>query len=167
MASCSKCGSVVSDGAAFCSVCGSPVSPVASPAAPVPQPPAAPISPAVTSAAGISSNVAGALCYLAGLVTGIIFLVVEPYKRDAFVRFHAFQSIFFSIVWIIFRILWSNIVLAGPLGFLWSLFSLIGTLISLAFFLFWLFLMYKAYNKEKFMIPVIGEMASKQAAKQV
>jgi uncharacterized membrane protein len=168
MASCPKCGSVVSDGAVFCSVCGSPVSPVASPSAPVLSPPAAPISPAATSAAGMSSNVAGALCYLAGLVTGIIFLVLEPYKRDAFVRFHAFQSIFFSIVWIIFRFLWSNIVLAGlfSLGFLWSFFSLIGTLISLAFFLFWLFLMYKAYNKERFMIPVIGEMASKQAAKQ-
>jgi uncharacterized membrane protein len=170
MASCPKCGSVVSDGAVFCSVCGSPVSPVARPAAPVPPPPpAAPISPAASSPAGLSSNVAGALCYLVGLVTGIIFLVLEPYKRDQFVRFHAFQSIFFNIVWIIFWILWSNIVLAGlfSLGFLWSIFSLIGTLISLAFFLFWLFLMYKAYNKEKFMIPFIGEMASKQAAKQV
>jgi uncharacterized membrane protein len=160
MASCTKCGSVVSDGAAFCSVCGSPVSSASLPADSA-TPPAA--------AGSMSSNVAGALCYLVGLITGIIFLVLEPYKRDKFVRFNAFQSIFYNIVWIVFWILWSNIVLAGlfSLGFLWSIFSLIGTLISLAFFLFWLFLMYKAYNKEMFMIPVIGELASKQAAKQV
>jgi uncharacterized membrane protein len=164
MASCPKCGSVVSDSAVFCSVCGSPVSPDSRPAAPVP-PPVTPVAPA----AGLTSNVAGFLCYLGILVTGIIFLVLEPYKRDPFVRFHAFQSISFTVAWIVFHILWSGIVLAGifSLGFLWPLFSLIGTLVNVAFFLFWLFLMYKAYNKEMFMIPVIGEFASKQAAKQV
>ncbi len=152
MASCPKCGAVVSDGARFCSTCGYSVSPVARPVAP-----------------GLSSNVAGALCYLVGLLTGIIFLVLEPYKRDSFVRFHAFQSICYCIVWIVYRILWSNIVMAGlfPFGFLWPVFGLIGTLITLAFILFWLFLMYKAYNHETFMIPLIGEFASKQAARQV
>ena len=52
------------------------------------------------------------------------------------------------------------------LGFLWSIFSLAGTLVSLAFLLSRLFLMYKAYSKEMFMIPVIGETSSKQAEKQ-
>jgi len=169
MASCPKCGSVVNEGAAFCSVCGSPVSSASRPAAPNIPPPPTPVLPGATAGAGMSSNVAGALCYLVGLITGIVFLVLEPYKKDPFVRFHAFQSIFYSIVWFVFQMLWSNIVLAGilSLGFLWGVFSLVGMLIHLAFFLFWLFLMYKAYNKEKFMIPVLGEFASKQAGKQV
>jgi uncharacterized membrane protein len=162
MASCPQCGSVVSDDAVFCSACGSPVSRSA-------VPPPAPGTPGGSGAAAVSSNVAGALCYLLGLVTGIIFLVLEPYRRDRFVRFHAFQSIFLSVAWIVFWIVWSDIVMTFmfALGFLWTVFSLIGGLVSLAFFLFWLFLMYKAYNNEMFMIPVIGEIASKQAAKQV
>jgi len=116
---------------------------------------------------GMQQNVAGLLCYLAWWVTGIIFLVLEPYKRDPFVRFHAFQSIFLNVALIIFGIVWSNIIVMGmlSLGFLWTIFSLIGTLVYLAFFLLWLFLMYKAYNNETFKIPVIGDIAAKQAAK--
>jgi uncharacterized membrane protein len=165
MAACTKCGSVVSDGASFCSVCGSPISMVTSPVAPPPPPP--PMAPMGAASAGMTSNVAGALAYLFGLVTGIIFLVLEPYKRDPFVRFHAFQSIFLNVALIIFGIVWSNIIVMGmlSLGFLWTIFSLIGTLVYLAFFLLWLFLMYKAYNNETFKIPVIGDIAAKQAAK--
>jgi uncharacterized membrane protein len=165
MAACTKCGSVVSDGASFCSVCGSPISMVSSPVAPPPPPPPAP--PMGAASAGMTSNVAGALAYLCGLVTGIIFLVLEPYKRDPFVRFHAFQSIILNVALIIFGIVWSNFIVMGmlSLGFLWTIFSLIGTLVYLAFFLLWLFLMYKAYNNETFKIPVIGDIAAKQAAK--
>ena len=103
-----------------------------------------------------------------GLITGIIFLVLEPYRRDRLVRFHAFQSILFCVAYIVFSIIWSDIVLAAVFasGFLLSVFSIIGHLVSIAFFLFWLFLMYKAYNGEMFLIPLIGEMASKMAAKQ-
>jgi len=138
---------------------------VTSPVAPPPPPP--PMAPMGAASAGMTSNVAGALAYLFGLVTGIIFLVLEPYKRDPFVRFHAFQSIFLNVALIIFGIVWSNIIVMGmlSLGFLWTIFSLIGTLVYLAFFLLWLFLMYKAYNNETFKIPVIGDIAAKQAAK--
>jgi uncharacterized membrane protein len=165
MAACPKCGSVVAEGASFCSVCGSPVAAAGNAVASAPPPPPPVSQPA--AAAGMTSNVAGALSYLVGFITGIIFLVLEPYKRDPFVRFHAFQSIFYSVALIIFNIVWSNLILMGvlSLGFLWTIFSLVGTLVYLACFLFWLFLMYKAYNNEKFMIPVIGEWASKQAGK--
>ena len=168
MAACSKCGSVVADGAAFCGVCGSPVSAVGSPVPP--PPPAQPqyqAPPAMgVPAAGMSSNVAGALAYLVGLITGIIFLVLDPYKNDRFIRFHAFQSIFYSVFTIIFSIVWGMIVgmMIFSLG-LFGIFSLISTLIHLGFFLLWLFLMYKAYNKEMFKLPIIGDIAEKQAAK--
>jgi uncharacterized membrane protein len=163
MAVCAKCGSVVSDGVSFCSVCGSPISSVGNPVV-LPPPPAPPMG---VANAPMTSNVAGALAYLAGLVTGIIFLVLEPYKRDPFVRFHAFQSIFFNVALIIFGIVWGNIIAAMifSIGFLFGIFSLIGTLVYLAFFILWLFLMYKAYNNETFKIPIIGDIAAKQAAK--
>ena len=158
MASCPKCGSSVSNGAAFCGVCGSPVSPIYHPVDPA----------APGNSAGLSSNAAGALCYLVGLITGIVFLVLEPYRRDRFVRFHAFQSILYCVAYIIFWILWSDIILAALFssGFLLAVFTIIGRLVSLAFIIYWLFLMYKAYREETYMIPVIGEMASKMAAKQ-
>jgi uncharacterized membrane protein len=163
MAFCSKCGSAVSEGAVFCSVCGSPASATAGQVTPpIPPPPAA-----GTTGVGISSNVAAALSYLVGFITGIIFLVVDPYKNDKFVRFHAFQSIGFSVVIVILEIVWSMIVSVGllSLGFLFAIFSLVGFVLWLAIIVFWLFLMYKAYNNETYMIPVIGEWASKQAAK--
>ncbi len=181
MAACSKCGSVVADGASFCSVCGSPVSVVSNPVPPPPPPPQsqfqpqyqsqpqpqAPLQPQMgATSAGLSSNVAGALAYLVGLITGIIFLVLDPYKGDRFVRFHAFQSIFLNVALIIFGFIWSAIVgmLIFSLGLL-SLVSLIGSLVYLAFFILWLFLMFKAYNKEMFKLPIIGDIAEKQAAK--
>ena len=159
MAACTKCGSVIQGGAAFCAACGSPVSDINSSITPPPPPFGA-------ASAGMTSNVAGALCYLVGFITGIIFLVLEPYKRDKFVRFHAFQSIFISVVMCVFNIVWSNLFLrALSFGFLWTIFSLISGLVHLGFFLLWLFLMYKAYKNETYMLPVIGEMASNQAAK--
>jgi uncharacterized membrane protein len=164
MKSCSKCGSAVPDDASFCGICGSPVSSAGVPAGPpVPVPP----PPAGQAAGGLTSNMAAALSYLGIFITGIIFLAIEPYKRDAFVRFHAFQSIFFSVAMIILGILWSNFVFVGT--FSWGLLSILGIIwffFRLAVFLFWLFLMYKAYNNERFMIPFIGEFAAKQAGKE-
>jgi uncharacterized membrane protein len=54
----------------------------------------------------MSINTAGALAYVAGIITAILFLVIDPYKSDRFVRFHAFQSLFFNIAWIGFWIAW-------------------------------------------------------------
>ena len=50
-------------------------------------------------------------------------------------------------------------------GFLFAIFGLMSFVIWLAIFVFWLFLMYKAYNNETYKIPVLGEWASRQAAK--
>jgi uncharacterized membrane protein len=124
-------------------------------------------SPATPAGAGtaMSSNVAGLLCYILGFITGIIFLVIEPYKNDRFVRFHAFQSIFFNVAVIVFWI--AYMIVASILGFvslgiLAAVMGLVGLLISLAILAFWLFLMYKAYNNELYKIPFIGDLAAKQ-----
>jgi uncharacterized membrane protein len=115
--------------------------------------------------AGLSENAAGALCYLAGLITGIIFLVVAPYSTNRNVRFHAFQSIFFNIAWIavwIVEMIISAVLAAIPvLGWIMSLLLMMA--IAIGGLILWLMLMWKAYNGSRLMLPVIGAMAEKQA----
>ena len=169
---CTKCGSSVADGMSFCPACGTPmkVAPAAgAPAVPPTQTNTAVTQPAptpgpVTTSAPLAPNIAGLLTYIAGVITGIIFLVIEPYKNDKFVRFHAFQSIFFCVAWVVVSVVFNIII--GILSHILGIFSIlwfIGPLIGLAFFLVWLFLMFKAYNNERYMLPVIGEIALKQS----
>jgi uncharacterized membrane protein len=147
---CGKCGASIVEGAAFCGSCGAPMA----------APPT--VARAGAAAQPIASNVAGLLCYVLAYITGILFLVWEPYKNDKFVRFHAFQSIFFGIVVTVFWIVWNTLFLA-LFHFLWFILGPLSSLISLALFVLWIFLMYKAYNHERYMLPVIGEMAAKKA----
>jgi len=125
-----------------------------------------PLPPAQPAAGGMTDNVAGALCYVLGLITGVLFLALAPYNQNKFVRFHAFQSIFFNVAWIALWILESMlaVILRAILPYgMGMLIVLLGLVISLGGFLLWLFLIYKAYSSEKFMLPVIGALAAKQA----
>jgi uncharacterized membrane protein len=99
---------------------------------------------------GFDANVAAALTYLAGFVTGIIFLLVE--KENKFVRFHAMQStiVFIGIVGI--DILLQIVPILGALVVIFIVIPLSAIL--------WLFLMYKAYQGEEFKLPVVGQMAA-------
>jgi len=178
MAFCSNCGAEVQG--RFCAKCGTPLAagpasapppppdpPAYSAAPPPPPPPAsAPYPPAgSTAAAGIEENLACALCYLLGLLTGVLFLVLAPYNQNRLIRFHAFQSIFLNIAWIAIFIAISIVSLVLlPIPFLGAIFSVILHLAAgLGVFILWLMLMYKAYNRERWVLPVIGPMAEKQA----
>lgn len=162
MANCTKCGAVLSAGATFCGSCGTPVTGTAPASTPRPGAPAA----GTTTSGGLTSNVAGALAYLFGFITGIVFLVIDPFKNDKFVRFHAFQSIIFNVavivLWIVFAII-SGILSYITAGIAGLILFPISMLLWLAMMAFWVFLMYKAYNNERFMIPIIGALAAKQA----
>jgi len=161
MAFCAKCGASMNDGAAFCGACGTHVTNAASGtqgtnAAPSSGP----------QSVGMTSNVAAALAYLAGFVSGILFLAIEPYKNDSFVRFHAFQSIFLSVAYIVFSMIWRVVIgtlLGAGMGILFTLFNLVWALAELAIFLLWLFMMYKAYNNERLSLPIIGPLAAQKA----
>jgi uncharacterized membrane protein len=107
----------------------------------------------------LADNVASALCYLAGLVTGIIFLVLPPYNRNRLIRFHAFQSIFLNVAWIVVAI-GLNIVL-GMLN-LWGM-SFVSGLAGLAFFLLWIYMMLQTFQGKTIVLPVIGPIAQQQA----
>ena len=115
---------------------------------------------------GLQANTAGALAYLAGIITGIIFLVVDPYKGDRFVRFHAFQSIFFNVAWIALWIAWviAGLVLSAITKGLFFFLQLpIDLLLMAGGFALWAFLMYSAYQGKTSKLPVVGALAAKQA----
>lgn len=113
----------------------------------------------------MEENMASALCYLFGWLTAVLFLVLDPYNKNRTVRFHAFQSLFLNVgiiaVWIVLAIFSGILIHIVPL--LGILFTLVYAVFGFGMFLLWLFLMYKAYNKEKFVIPIIGPLAEKQA----
>ncbi|SRR5579884_3135367 len=166
MAFCPNCGAQVNG--TFCPNCGTNVAAAAGAPGAAGAGAAAgagyvPPGPApIAAAPGMSENVAGALCYLAGLITGIIFLVIAPYNQNKFVRFHAFQAIFGHLAVIVFWI--AYVIIGGILvflthGFGFFLYPLFGLLI----FILWLYMMYSAYNNRKVKLPVIGDLAERQA----
>ena len=160
---CPSCGAPVEG--RFCAKCGASVEAAtggAGPAAGTTPPP-----PGAGAAAGLEDNVAGALCYLLGFVTGILFLVLEPYSKRPFVRFHAFQSILFCAAWIALSIALSIAfgIVGAVLHFLWFMLLPLRGLVGLVGFLIWLF-MYKAYNHEWYQLPLVGPIAAKQAGGQ-
>jgi len=155
MAFCPNCGNQV-DGR-FCAKCGTAVSAEAAGGAASSS--AAPAGvPATVQAVGLTDNVASALCYALGFITGILFLVLEPYSRNRKIRFHAFQSIFLNVAWIILWFCWFflSTMMSTMLMFLSPLFGL-------AWFILWLFMMFKTYQDQKVVLPVIGPIADKQA----
>lgn len=122
--------------------------------------------PPPAAAAGMDDNVASALCYLLSFITGIIFLVLEPYSKNKAVRFHAFQAIFFGIACIVVNIVMMIVsgILHSILNYtLWFIPTILSLGVSLGMLCAWLFLMYKAYNREHFKLPILGDLAEKQA----
>lgn len=95
---------------------------------------------------GLKKTTAGALAYVLGPVTGIIFLVIE---KDPFVRFHAMQS---TVVFV------ALFVLQWVLGITIILFPL-AALIGIVSFVLWIILIYKAWQGEEWEVPVLGKVA--------
>jgi uncharacterized membrane protein len=97
------------------------------------------------------ANIIAALTYLLGFVTGLIFLYLEPYNQDEFIRFHARQSIGFSVAWFAIAVVFGVFIAVLPHG-LGALLNFILTIIDIALAVFWVVLMYKAYNGERYRI---------------
>lgn len=126
-------------------------------------------TPTPAASSGMGNNVAGLLCYIPfgfGLILGIVFLVIEPYNKTRFVRFHAFQSIFLHVA--AFAIWIGMFILSMILGFITRGLSvfLMGPLmliIWLGILVVMVVLMIKAYGNQEFKLPFIGDLAAKQA----
>jgi len=139
MAFCTGCGKEVPAGAVACPNCGQSMA-------------AAPVS-ASAPAGGLTDNVAGALAYVT-FIPAIIFLVMEPYSKNKFIRFHSFQSLFFALACFLLAVVLMFIPLLGPI---------LGLLLWLGEFVLWLVLVLKAYQGQKFKLPGIGDIAEQQA----
>jgi len=132
---CERCGASLPPGAANCPACGAAVSMGTSP-----------------------NDIVAALCYLGFAVTGVLFLLIEPYRHEERLRFHARQSIAFTVAWFAFYIIMSVFiaVLPGPLSSLLRFLAAIG---YIAFAVTWLYLIYQAYNGRRFRLPMVADWA--------
>jgi uncharacterized membrane protein len=110
--------------------------------------------------AGLSDNAAGGLAYFT-IIPAIVFLIVEPYKKRPYVRFHAWQSIFFLVAWAIIDILVNMLQNLTPSSLFLTL--TITQLVRLALFVVWVVLFINAFNGKRFKLPIIGQLAEKQA----
>jgi uncharacterized membrane protein len=145
MAFCNMCGAQIADGATTCPACAG----------------RAATAPASTTAstAGMADNVAGMLAYVT-IIPAIIFLVVEPFNKNRFVRFHAFQCLFFAVAW---TVLWIALSIVAHIPILGWLTVLIWPLVGLAGLIIWVILLLKANQGQMYKLPMIGDMAEKQA----
>jgi uncharacterized membrane protein len=136
------CGAQIADGTTTCAACSARAA--GTPAA---------------AASGMTDNVAGMLAYIT-FIPAIVFLATAPYNQSRFVRFHSYQSIFFCVAVIAIKVLLSIltfvpflILITGPLFLLVSLGALI----------LWIIVLLKANQGQMFKIPLIGDLAEKQA----
>ncbi|MGQ9546114.1 MAG: zinc-ribbon domain-containing protein [Dehalococcoidia bacterium] len=160
---CSRCGAENPEGAKFCFKCGAELEAAAKSSE-------AEAKPEAESSTGMSANVAGLLCYLAGWITGIVFVVLE--KKSKFVKFHAWQSIMvFGVLTVAHLILsrmligigWSNLFYPN-----WGLIHAgvaFGWIIGMLMLALWIVLMIFAYQGKTWKAPLAGNWAEKQANK--
>ena len=149
MAFCSECGTQVADGVQFCTSCGKPIGARAAAAAPA----------SAAPAGGLADNVAGLLAYLT-IIPAIIFLVIEPFNKNRFVRFHAFQCLFLAATGIAIGIIF---MILGFIPFLGLLMIPVSFLVWIGFIVVLILCMIRAYQGQKFKLPIIGDLAEKQA----
>ena len=160
---CSKCGAKNPERAKFCSKCGAELGAPAKPSE-------VEATPEAESSTGLSDNVAGLLCYVAGWITGIVFLVWE--KKSTFVKFHAWQSTMtFGVLFLAWLILsrmligigWGNLFYPN-----WGLINAgiaLGWIIGLLMLALWIVLIITAYQGKMWKVPLAGNWAEKQISK--
>lgn len=170
MATCPKCGAQTADDAKFCPSCGATIEPKTG----APSVPASPTPPTGTSATGaqggMSPGVAALLVYLPicliGVICAVLFgFILEPYKRDRYIRFHAFQSLALHVSLVV---VWVGVFIFAALVtavlHIFALFIIpLEMLLGLGMLILFVFMMIKANGMQMYKLPVIGDWAEKQA----
>ena len=157
---CSQCGAENPEEAKFCSKCGAvlAVSPTLTEGAAKPE---------AESSTGLSANVAGLLCYVAGWITGIVFIVLE--KKSIFVKFHAWQSIMVFGVLTAAHLILSTILRAIAFATfspgLAVFAGVLGTIIWIMMAILWIILVIQAGTGKMWKVPWAGNWAEKQISK--
>jgi uncharacterized membrane protein len=109
---------------------------------------------------GLSDNAAGGLAYIT-IIPAIVFLIIAPFKSSSYVRFHAWQSIFFFVAWAVVDILVGLVQNLVPSTVFLTLTVL--QLVGLAFFVVLVIVFVSAFNGKRIQLPIIGGLAEKQA----
>lgn len=110
---------------------------------------------------GLSDNGAAALAYIT-FIPAILFLVMPPYNKSSYVRFHSWQSVLLNVVGVAVFILFS---ILGRIP-LFNLLVIPAVLaVFLVLFILWLVVILKALNGQRFHIPIVGPLAESQAGK--
>lgn len=117
------------------------------------------------SSTGLDANIAAALSYFFGLLSGAIFFAIETDSR--FVKFHAMQSMLVSVaaivIYIVYMVVFMVLWRLPFIGWIAGIFGTLGwALLALGLLGLWLFCMFKAFQGERFKLPYIGEVAEKQ-----
>jgi len=107
----------------------------------------------------LTPTAAAAIAYLT-FIPAIVMLVIEPYKRDNFVRFHAWQCIVLSGVSLIGG---EVLKVLGHMGMWWFMAG-IHAMFHIILFIFWLVAIIKASQGERYGIPIVGEIAENLTA---
>src|SRR5579871_857966 len=145
--SCPQCAAAMPESAAFCPRCGRRM--IAAPAT-------------VGTTGWLKENIAGALAYVT-IIPAIIFLRIKPFKRNLFVRFHSWQSIFMLLAGIVMgfavKVAFSIFTLIPHFGYLFGWLTVV--LVFLAWVFAWLVVIVKALQGERFKLPIIGDFAEK------
>jgi uncharacterized membrane protein len=145
MAFCSACGTQIADGTTTCPACSKLTGQAAAVSA---------------QGSGMTDNVAGMLAYIT-IIPAIVFLLVAPYNKSKFVRFHSFQCIFLTVAWIALGVALSFIGAIPVLGWLTLL---IWPIIGLGGLALWIILLIKANQGQMWKVPFVGDLAEKQAS---
>jgi uncharacterized membrane protein len=111
---------------------------------------------------GLSDNAAGGIAYIT-IIPAIVFLIVEPFKRSSYVRFHAWQSIFLFVAWALVHILVEVVQNLVPTVVFLTL--TLWQFVDLAFFVILVIVFVSAFNGKRFKLPILGGLAEKQASR--
>jgi uncharacterized membrane protein len=108
---------------------------------------------------GLSDNAAGGLAYVT-FIPALIFLLVEPFNKNPYVRFHSWQSIFLTIAWIAADVV---LIILGHIPFIGLINLILWPLVALGFLILWIIALINAFNGKRFKLPILGNLAEKQA----
>ncbi len=148
--SCPQCAASMPDAAAYCPGCGRAMRAVER---------------AQGTVGGLPETLAGAMAYCT-IIPAIVFLLVEPYSKNRFVRFHSLQCLGVCLVTLVvgamLRVVGFGLFFIPVLGHL--LVWLLSMVVTLAFFVVWVVLIVKALQGEMFKLPLVGDVAERRAS---
>jgi len=121
-----------------------------------------PVERARGTVGALPETLAGALAYCT-IIPALVFLFVEPYSKNRFVRFHSLQSLGVFLVGLVvgatLRIVGFVLFFVPVLGHL--IVWLLSMVVILAFIVVWAVLVVKALQGEMFKLPVLGDFAER------